>query len=589
MREFKDKSISLKKKRLSSVNAFKNEVKNKIDTRKEEEEGNDDEEKEETQVDDTISKEKTENEEKIDDDDTAEKENNDEEEENDNTNDEQENNSITAAQLSSSRIASLKCQKYEGPHTPKAIEEMVYWHDISSDSKFVSPFHKNKKKRQYLTFDPDGGGWNNIRMAMETVVGLAMAMGRTLVLPPAQGMYLLGKDRGKQNTHFSFGHFFPFDDMKESEGLDMITMETFLEETYGKLHYTDSSEVAYPPDNRTQWDGLNYKPLKEWLRNVTYIQHMWKPGDCLAAFPASGNHKDVEFLENAVKEVLEKDGNGNSRQYLKSLQDKYLGNPVPVDATPLERLQESLNGRSELCVYDEHMQDQLVVHFMCYHKMRVRYLVHFYGFLFFEDWRHDLHMKRYMRDHMRYIDEIQCAAARVVESLRETATVFDTMHIRRGDFQFKDTRIEASEIIQNSKDVLSKDKTIYIATDETDKSFFQPFRDAGYDIKFLDDFKHVLKDVNTNYYGMIDQLVASKGDVFLGCWHSTFTGFIMRMRGYHSTNLKLPGYINGTLPTSYYYATPKNKFVMNTYTPLAGAFFNREFPTSWRQIDKGVE
>lgn len=46
------------------------------------------------------------------------------------------------------------------------IEDMVYWSDIPSDSKYRSPFYD---KNKYLTFEPDHGGWNNIRMAMETV------------------------------------------------------------------------------------------------------------------------------------------------------------------------------------------------------------------------------------------------------------------------------------------------------------------------------------------------------------------------------------------------------------------------------------
>jgi hypothetical protein len=37
----------------------------------------------------------------------------------------------------------------------------------------------------------DEGGWNNIRMSMETAVTMALTMGRTLVMPPEQGMYLL--------------------------------------------------------------------------------------------------------------------------------------------------------------------------------------------------------------------------------------------------------------------------------------------------------------------------------------------------------------------------------------------------------------
>ena len=85
------------------------------------------------------------------------------------------------------------------------------------------------------------------------------------------------------------------------------------------------------------------------------------------------------------------------------MHETVLANPGPVDATPIERMRENLNGRSELCVYDEAMQNEPVVHFMCYHKMRVRMLVHFYAFLYFEDWREDLWMKRFMRDHVRYM------------------------------------------------------------------------------------------------------------------------------------------------------------------------------------------
>ena len=70
-----------------------------------------------------------------------------------------------------------------------------------------------------------------------------------------------------------------------------------------------------------------------------------------------------------------------------------------------------------------------------------RLLSHFYALLFFEDWRHDLWVKRFVRDHIRYVDELQCAAARIVRDLREKAREngdpngeFDTFHIRRGDF-----------------------------------------------------------------------------------------------------------------------------------------------------------
>lgn len=248
-----------------------------------------------------------------------------------------------------------------------------------------------------------------------------------------------------------------------------------------------------------------------------------------------------------------------------------------------------------MCVYDEPMRKERTVHFMCYHKMRVRLLVHFYAFLYFEDWREDLWMKRFMRDHVRYIDEIQCAAARIVHALRshvKTKTgdpkgLFDTFHVRRGDFQYKATRIEAQQLMKNTEDLLLNGTTLYIATDERNKKFFDPLK-ARYDVKFMDDFMPLLKGVNSNYYGMIDQLVAARGRLFFGCWHSTFTGFIHRMRGYYSTRDKLPGYEKGVLPTSYYYVPVNHRGQMHQYAALHGAFFNREFPTSWRDLDKGI-
>ncbi len=73
-----------------------------------------------------------------------------------------------------------------------------YWRETSDqDKNFVSPFKTDNKNAnskitdKYITFEPDVGGWNNIRMQMETVLVFAAATGRTLVIPPEQAMVLL--------------------------------------------------------------------------------------------------------------------------------------------------------------------------------------------------------------------------------------------------------------------------------------------------------------------------------------------------------------------------------------------------------------
>ena len=98
------------------------------------------------------------------------------------------------------------------------------------------------------------------------------------------------------------------------------------------------------------------------------------------------------------------------------------------------------------------------------------------------------------------------------------------------DFQFKATRIDASQIYENVKDKIQEGATVYIATDERDKKFFEPLRNH-FNVFFLDDFQAELEGVNKNYYGMIDQLVASRGRLFFGCWHSTC---VLVFRGMHA-------------------------------------------------------
>ena len=59
-------------------------------------------------------------------------------------------------------VAGLDCSAHGGPSNDLA-QEMVYWKNLPNDESYVSPF-RDPVQRRYLTFEPDGGGWNNIRM-----------------------------------------------------------------------------------------------------------------------------------------------------------------------------------------------------------------------------------------------------------------------------------------------------------------------------------------------------------------------------------------------------------------------------------------
>jgi hypothetical protein len=132
--------------------------------------------------------------------------------------------------------------------------------------------------------------------------------------------------------------------------------------------------VEFPPGNRTDWDGVDQKDydiLREYLRGVTNTP-LWNPSNCLPAFPSSGDHRDVLKLQSMIETA-------------RNIKDLPEGKPVNVeDPNPLGRLEETLAGRKQLCVYDEELQAAPTLHFQCNHKLHMRMLVHFYAFLFFE-------------------------------------------------------------------------------------------------------------------------------------------------------------------------------------------------------------
>lgn len=425
-------------------------------------------------------------------------------------------------------LGGLDCRPHGGPDDAQAF---AYWQDIPADSYHMSPFHQRRKQQTtgddahgnsparttYLTFEPDHGGWNNIRMSMETILALAFATGRTLVLPPAQELYLLQKHKhtrhgAAQQTEFSLSHFFHMEAIhREHEGLDIISMEEFLQRqgVTGQFKDPVTHQAVYPPGNETNFDGRPDE-IFFWLRKHSHSV-VWEPNNCLAVFPADSSDEAIQDMRAVFDQMVQQ----NPRY------EDYVGKPVPVNASTLDRLSENRAERSEMCLYDQVLQAEPYLHFPMGGKNGGRLLVNPYQFLFFQDWREDLWMKRFIRDHVRYTDAISCAAARVVQGVRKRAAAysgnsdaFDSIHVRRGDFQYVKTRISAADIYGMTKTVLPENTTLYIATDEKDKTFFDDLK-KSYNVLFLNDFPEELGLINSNFYGMIEQLVAARGRYFL--------------------------------------------------------------------------
>jgi len=386
---------------------------------------------------------------------------------------------------------------------------------------------------------------------------------------------------------------------KHHYGLNIITMEEFLSNVIMKEKLKDgktNEPFRKPPDNKVDWSEDSGKPYELWtyLRSIGYFKSDWEPWECLFTIPTSNSTNDINELQNMIQEI------NDINPKIKTTD--YIGKPVQVNTTTKERLKENLAERSKLCIYDTYLQNIPLLH--VYAKTAAsRFLTPFYSFIFFQNYKVDLWVKRFVRDHVRYIDEIMCASARVIALLRQNVILlnntningdYHSMHIRRGDFQYnyKPTRLKANELFKQSKTYFDKNSIIYIATDERNKSFFQPFVDYYKGIYYLDDFLDNIQGINTNYYGMIDQLVCTKSTYFVGTWWSTFSAYINRMRAYHVTKQKFNNkeMQDGIIDSWYFDPTDfDRKDEMRIYHPVRKPLYMREFPTSWKDIDNAFD
>lgn len=200
------------------------------------------------------------------------------------------------------------------------------------------------------------------------------------------------------------------------------------------------------------------------------------------------------------------------------------------DPTELERIQEWCLANARL--YGVLDDDALANDEVVYVPTR-RLFDHYYTHFYFRDRQLGRQVMHAVRQHVRLVDEAFYHAAEIVERLPAT---FNAMHVRRNDFQYKDIRhLPVEQIIRNTHAALTTDTPLYIATDEHDPAFLAPWRReyGPQQIFSLDaNFSDVIARTPKHWLGIVEMLVATQAEMFIGSRLSTFSGYITRLRGY---------------------------------------------------------
>ena len=174
----------------------------------------------------------------------------------------------------------------------------------------------------------------------------------------------------------------------------------------------------------------------------------------------------------------------------------------------------------------------------------------------------DIAVMQMLRDHVRFPDIVWEVAARVISVLGPFG--YSSLHIRRNDLQYKQVFVAAKATLDNTAPLFNEGEPLYISTDETSATFFDAMRAHHPVYQWADFFKEhgkfALRGVHiprkligcieqvphppairhpgttrlstSAHLGASRQVICAAGRRFVGTQHSTFTSYIVRLRGY---------------------------------------------------------
>lgn len=89
---------------------------------------------------------------------------------------------------------------------------------------------------------------------------------------------------------------------------------------------------------------------------------------------------------------------------------------------------------------------------------------------------------------------------------------------------------------------------IYIAVDSDNMTVFEPLREI-FQLKFISDYMTQFEDgrsesmINYNHIGMVEQMICANADTFIGTMTSTYSDYIMKLRGYYDDDRVTRSYV----------------------------------------------
>jgi hypothetical protein len=376
---------------------------------------------------------------------------------------------------------------------------LSYWREEHSLFAGISTNIPISTSRQYICFDVDVGGFNNIRMQFEYMVIMAAITGRILVLPPPAPWYLINfgpiQREGDVDGVCDYAEFFDIPALKKY--VNLITTAEFIQQEKDRLEIPQElsglESVHLEPEHADERRGLR-EQWKNWLAENARLMP-WNPLNNLIYYPdmpsvmASTNRPDERFRDSR---------------------------------TPVW--------------FDSDIDQSAVLYFPSDVDFGYRQLGQVSRFIAFADAKHARSIRLLLKHGLRYVPRVFDIAQSIIDQLGMFQ--YSSLHLRRNEIQFIESRADPATTAANIARLLEPGEPLYLSTDETDESFFADLGQQRKIYRFADLVSlpgittDPLESTPHKLIGCVEQLICAGGRIFAGTPHSSFSTYISRIRGY---------------------------------------------------------
>lgn len=356
----------------------------------------------------------------------------------------------------------------------------------------VAKSHVQTSRRFYLTYQPPDGGWNNHRIALENALIMAKLLKRTLIVHPVASHDMAISLRKKNLVQWrifekQWGINWVYNNMAER---DLVPISKVLD-----LRRMRSIVDVFEVKTNHKKFIAEFSHLK-WH----YVCHSDALGFWVDSIPAG---------KETLTQGLDFVPNNSSRS---------------VRACPVEIARHSKANKPIIRkILDEFQNEKKEVIYLSQdtsYKANVR--------LFnIENARE---AQKWIFDSILFSPHVY---AKVFQVLAILPRPFNAIHVRRTDHKVSSSKAP-SHWLENMarQNFLNVTSALYVATDEPDRQWFEPFYEAGYQLYFSDEFfEPSRRSFDMDIRGLHDQVLCIHAKLFIGSERSSFSGFIYRTRG----------------------------------------------------------